>query len=72
VEGTPALLFAPPREASQHNTIDNLGFCMENENKVNWNNCIKATVDPNILDLSECYKDPGYRGICIKKDQGLL
>jgi len=47
------------------NTVENVGFCMQVETKVDWDACIETTDDPNFLDLTECYKDPGYQGTCL-------
>ena len=34
---------------SQVNTTDNVGFCMQVEKWVDWDNCINETENPNIL-----------------------
>ena len=64
MEGIPVLQYAPPFEALQVNTTENVGFCMEIEKAVDWANCIIPTDDPNILNLTMCYEDPGYKGSC--------
>jgi hypothetical protein len=51
IDGIKVLRFAPPAEALQVNTVTNVGFCMEIEKDVNWDECIMTTSDPNILDL---------------------
>ena len=37
---------------------------MEAEKWVNWTTCIKKTDNPEILNLEDCYKDPGYLNTC--------
>ena len=64
VKGIPALQFAPPPQALQVNTTDNVGFCMEIEKWVNWTGCIKETDDPEILNLDSCFSDPEYLSTC--------
>lgn len=65
MEGIPALQFAPPFQALQVNTTDNVGFCMETEKFVNWTACTKETDNPEILDLKDCYDAPEYMKTCF-------
>ena len=58
------LRFAPPAKGLQVNTTDNIGFCMEIEPDVDWDNCTSPTEDENILDLEKCFEDPNYTEKC--------
>ena len=57
--------FYVPAEAFQINTTANIGYCMEYEKDVPWNECLQPTDDPDILDISQCTEHPDYSGHCI-------
>ena len=64
IDGIPVKRFYVPSEAFQLNTTANIGYCMEYEKNVPWDECIRTTDDPDILDISNCTGHPGYSGNC--------
>ena len=64
VHGINALRFVAPSIALQVNTTANIGFCMELEPNVPWDDCIQITDDPEILNLDICFNDTNYSGHC--------
>ena len=72
VEEIPVIQFAPPFSTLQVNTIDNVGFCMENEGEVDWKNCIKVETENSFfLNLTDCFSQDGYRGTCMDGTQNI-
>ena len=63
-DGIFAKRFYVPMEAFQLNTTSNIGFCMEYEKDVPWNECLDNTEDPDVLDISKCIEHPEYSGRC--------
>ena len=64
IDGIPVKRFYVPSEAFQLNTTANIGYCMEYEKDVPWDECIRETSDPDVLDISNCTGDPNYSGNC--------
>ena len=65
IDGIPVKRFYVPSEAFQLNTTANIGYCMEYEKDVPWDECIRTTDDPDILDISDCTGgNYNYTGNC--------
>lgn len=65
IDGIKALRFSPPTKAFQVNTTTNVGFCMEIEKNVPWDECYKEVEgDPEIYDLTNCFNHVNYTGRC--------
>ena len=68
ISGIPAMRFVAAPIALQVNTTENIGFCMEINPDVDWDNCINNSTTPddsNILDLTDCFQDSNYKGNCF-------